>query len=428
MHICYVADARSPIAKNWISHFVARRYRVTVISSYPCAADEIPGAELFELPFALSSLSRYGSQHRFSELNRFQKSIAGLRSGRFSGAVDRLRAWAAPFSIRARTERLTALIGDLRPDLVHAMRLPYEGYLAAAAVKATPFLLSIWGNDFTLFADRSHRLSNLTDVALQHANGLHCDCRRDLEISFSRGFSRQKPWRVLPGGGGIAEDVFKRQPDHDILRQFQIARGTRLVINPRGIRSYVRNDVFFQALPFILQHVPDAFFIAVGMQDNPVAERWIKKMRIEDSVRLLPIVTHEQLASLFSSSEVSVSPSSHDGTPNTLLESMACGCFPVLGDIESIREWITDGENGFLCNESDAAALACCVIRALQNPALRMAAAKINGDLIRARANRAVVMSQAEALYEEVLEATRRTSRGFSHAAFAANHAGISMQ
>jgi glycosyltransferase involved in cell wall biosynthesis len=427
MHICYVADARSPIAKNWISHFVGHSYRVTVISSYPCAADEIPGAELFELPFALSSLSRYGGQPRFSELSRLQKAIAGVRSGRFSGAVDRLRAWAAPLSIRARTARLTAIISDLRPDLVHAMRLPYEGYIAAAAVKATPLVLSIWGNDFTLFANRSHRLSKLTDVALQRANGLHCDCRRDLDISFSRGFYREKPWRVLPGGGGIGED-FGGEPDHDILREFQIRRGTRLVINPRGLRSYVRNDIFFQAMPAILQQVPNAFFIAIGMQGNPVAERWIKTMAIENSVRLLPTVTQEQLANLFSAAEVSVSPSSHDGTPNTLLESMACGCFPVMGNIESLHEWIIDGENGFFCEESDATSVASCVIRALQNPALRTAAAKINRDLIGARANRAVVMSEAEALYEEVLAAATRPSLGFSHAAFASNHAEISMQ
>jgi glycosyltransferase involved in cell wall biosynthesis len=406
MHICYVADARSPIAKNWISHFVARKYRVTVISSYPWASDEIPVAQAHELPFALSSLAlvRHRTRNGDGKLTWVEKSIAGVRSSRFSGCLDQLRAWAAPFSIRVRTRELTALIDELRPDLVHAMRLPYEGFMAAAAVHSRPLLLSIWGNDFTLFANRSRKLSKLTDLALQRANGLHCDCRRDLDISFSRGFSREKPWRILPGGGGIGEDVGRQQPDHDILRQFQIPRGTRLVINPRGIRSYVRNDIFFRAIPLILQRVPEAFFIAIGMQGNPVAERWIRNMGIEDSVRLLPTVTQEHLARLFSASKVSVSPSSHDGTPNTLLESMACGCFPVMGNIESLHEWIIDGENGFFCDESDATSLASCVIRALRNPALRTAAAKINRDLIRARANRAAVMSEAEALYEEVLE------------------------
>ena len=34
----------------------------------------------------------------------------------------------------------------------------------------------------------------------------------------------------------------------------------------------------------------------------------------------------------------------HDGTPNTLLEGMACGCLPVAGDLDSIREWLKPGQ------------------------------------------------------------------------------------
>lgn len=54
------------------------------------------------------------------------------------------------------------------------------------------------------------------------------------------------------------------------------------------------------------------------------------------------------MAELFRLSSVAVSPSLHDGTPNTLLEAMDCGCIIVTGDIESVREWINDGENGSL--------------------------------------------------------------------------------
>jgi hypothetical protein len=85
MHICYVADARSPIAKNWISHFVARKYRVTVISSYPWASDEIPVAQAHELPFALSSLAlvRHRTRNGDGKLTWVEKSIAGFAAAGF---------------------------------------------------------------------------------------------------------------------------------------------------------------------------------------------------------------------------------------------------------------------------------------------------------------------------------------------------------
>jgi glycosyltransferase involved in cell wall biosynthesis len=36
---------------------------------------------------------------------------------------------------------------------------------------------------------------------------------------------------------------------------------------------------------------------------------------------------------------------------------MACGCYPVVGDIESLREWITPGVNGSLIDPGDVKAL-----------------------------------------------------------------------
>ena len=54
------------------------------------------------------------------------------------------------------------------------------------------------------------------------------------------------------------------------------------------------------------------------------------------------------MAGIFRRAQIVASPSIHDGTPNSLLEGIACGCFPIAGDLESIREWITPNENGLL--------------------------------------------------------------------------------
>ena len=93
-------------------------------------------------------------------------------------------------------------------------------------------------------------------------------------------------------------------------------------------------------------------------------------------MELLPPLPHScHGGGIFRSAAVLVSPSTHDGTPNTLLEGMACGCFPVAGDLESIREWITPGVNGLLVDPSDADALAEAILSALDQPELRAKAA-----------------------------------------------------
>jgi len=411
MHICYVADARSPIAKNWISYLVTRNHQVTVISSYPCALDEIPGARIIQFPIALSSLCALRPNPSSSQADaRFRNRILSeLRGGKLLAASQQLRTWIAPIDIRRKTRALSAVIDDLRPDVVHAMRLPFEGFIAAASVKNFPLLLSVWGNDFTLFANRSRRLAALTQSALQRADGLHCDCNRDLNLALIRGFRPTKPWRVLPGNGGIHSFFFHAGPDAELLRQFRIPNDAPLVINPRGFRSYVHNESFFRAIPLVLRRIPGAVFLATGMLGHPTAERWIRRTNIAASVRLLPTVSREQLASLFATARVSVSLSSHDGTPNTLLEAMAAGCLPVVGNIDSLREWIVDGENGLMCDPRDPEAIAARIVRALGDSDLRSRANGNNRSLVGTRAGYRKVMENAERFYEEVLNNSRGT-------------------
>jgi len=115
------------------------------------------------------------------------------------------------------------------------------------------------------------------------------------------------------------------------------------------------------------------------------------------------LIPQGRLADLFRQSQIVVSPSTHDGSPNTLLEAMACGCFPVAGDIESIREWLVDSENSLLVDPGDPAALAAAILRAIEDTAFRERAVAANLEMIRQRANFETVMVQAHNFYAEVL-------------------------
>jgi glycosyltransferase involved in cell wall biosynthesis len=108
------------------------------------------------------------------------------------------------------------------------------------------------------------------------------------------------------------------------------------------------------------------------------------------------------MADLFRSAQVVVSPTIHDGTPNTLLEGMACGCFPVAGDLESIREWIKPGENGLLVDAGNPSALAAAILRGLNEPALRKSAAERNVSIIAERAEYTSNMERAAKFYEKI--------------------------
>ena len=106
---------------------------------------------------------------------------------------------------------------------------------------------------------------------------------------------------------------------------------------------------------------------------------------------------------MFHRAQVSVSISEHDGTPNSLLEAMTCGCFPIAGDIESLREWIVPGVNGLLVNPDSPEELASAVISALLNEKLRSDAAEKNRRIILERAESEVVRTKIEVFYNQCL-------------------------
>ncbi len=386
MRLLFVADGRSPIAINWLRYWVERGDEVHLASTFACQPD-LPLAGLYFVPAAFSGMKAAGPAGASPRrLPVWGAATLGLRL--------RLRHWAGPLTLPAAARRLKAIIESVCPDLVHALRIPYEGMTAALADPAAPLLISVWGNDFTLHAPSSILMRRDTRRAMQRCDALHADCQRDIRLAADWGFDPAKASLVLPGNGGIQTGIFHPPP---------VLPESPLVINPRGFRSYVRNDTFFKSIPRVLARRPETRFVCPNMAKEVQAENWLAELKIAHAVELLPSQSQARMAELFRRAQVLVSPSTHDGTPNTLLEGMACGCFPVAGDLESIREWITPGLNGLLIDPSDPQALAEAVLTGLEDAPRREQAAQHNLALIAERAEYRHCMQAAGEFYARII-------------------------
>lgn len=378
MKILYVVDARSPIALNWIRHFVERGDEIYIASTFPASMD-LPIKRMEIIPVAFSGLKKV--KHR-----------PGAASARTLGLRTVIRQWLGPLTIRRAAKQLRAFIEEVQPDLIHAMRIPYEGMIAADAYIGIPLIVSTWGNDFTLHAPSSPLMSHYTRWTMQVADAIHSDCHRDIRLAIKWSFDSSKPTLVAPGNGGVRTNIFY-PPANPVEAP--------IILNPRGFRPYVRNDTFFKSIPRVLAKHPNAKFICTGMAGEEEAIRRIREFGIGDSVELLGLIPQNQIADVYRRAQILVSPSIHDGTPNTLLEGMACGCFPVAGDLESIREWITPNENGLLFDSNDSQSIATALIEAIENKTLREKSTGVNREIISARAEYGQNMQRAEGFYME---------------------------
>ena len=401
MHVFLVADGRSPITRRWIAGLGALQHETTLVSTFPCPPVE-GVRETYVLPVAFSGMagSQAGGKAPDPAVSQKRKTVSKARL-----PLLRLRYLLGPLSLSFYAGRFRSLLRAVQPDIVHALRIPFEGMLASYTPGGTPLLVSVWGNDLTLHAGGSSLMRSFTTRTLRRANGLIADTYRDIRLAKSWGFPEQGSTLVVPGSGGI--DLLELHTP-TVQRQDNlngISEGTPLVINPRGFRpGSVRNDTFFQAVPLILERKPEVQFLCAAMAGQPEAIQWIERLRIEKSVHLLPYIPQSQLWDLFTRSEISVSVSEHDGTPNSLLEAMACGCFPIAGDIESLREWITPGVNGLLVEPKRPQSLAEAVLLALENPTFRSHAAELNLEIIRRRAEINLVRTQIEIFYRRFIK------------------------
>jgi glycosyltransferase involved in cell wall biosynthesis len=253
-------------------------------------------------------------------------------------------------------------------------------------------------------------MASETRRALGRAAGLLADTHRDLLLARQGGLKEGVPRDCVPGSGGLDLDAVQAARGSELpLPGGWLQPGDLLVINPRGLRpGSLRTDVFFRALPEFLEICPAARVVCPAMQGEPQAENLLAKLeqrspQAAGRVMLLPLLPQEDLWRLMHRAQILVSPSLHDGTPNSLLEGLACGCFPVTGDTESMHEWIDDGINGLLYPAADAAALAKALKRAAGDEALRREAAGVNRDLVRSRASRQAMLPVICSFYDRVL-------------------------
>lgn len=379
MKVCLVADVMSPIAQGWAANLFGLGHDVHVITLRPDPGVEWRGATIHRL------------RAQGTPVVSSRNPLASLALAHFPALVNSLRNTIALSTRKALVARCRHVLAEIRPDVVHALRIPFEGIIAADSCGELPLILSVWGNDFTLHT-QTGAMHRATRVAVERADVLIADCAVDIERAHTFGLRPGTPTFVLPGGGGVD---LSRPP------RTMSAEALPTIINARGIRGYSRTKEFLHAVALLRNRGRRFQVVFVNALGNREVARMLNRLGLESIVEVTGLLSQEEMDQRLSSSQIAVSPTIHDGTPNSLLEAMAAGCFPVCGDLPSIREWIVDGRNGRLCNPMSPSSIADAVEWALDHPNETKRAAEENLALVAARASRASVRAAVKSLYPD---------------------------
>jgi glycosyltransferase involved in cell wall biosynthesis len=272
--------------------------------------------------------------------------------------------WLEPRLKVTASEKLAEIIREIQPDLVHSLEMQSQTYHVEKVRRKLKFAwaYSSWGSDLYLYQNKKNHRSKIIK-SLSKINYFFSDNTRDIKIAKQLGFKGIN-MPVFPGGGGY--DLSKYEKYRDPLKD----RNTIII---KGYHHWVGRALFIlKALETIIEHVRDMEIYVYSAHQVVIDQ--IKKMNQEYNINMKyssrkEELSHEELLQKFGQSKIAIASSISDGIPNTLLESMILGAFPIQSNPGGVTEdHIEDGVNGLLIqNPEDAEEIAQKIREALSN-------------------------------------------------------------
>jgi glycosyltransferase involved in cell wall biosynthesis len=157
-----------------------------------------------------------------------------------------------------------------------------------------------------------------------------------------------------------------------------------------------------EAVARVFESRKDVHLLLVG--DGPLRhelESLSRSLGLADNIHFLG--ERADAALLFSSFDVAVLASLHEGLPNTVIEAMAAGSPVVATAVGGVVELIADGETGYLIPPSDPAALAESIAMVLADTKRSASVAGRARDFVRVNFGVNRMVESVEKLYQEVM-------------------------
>jgi len=242
---------------------------------------------------------------------------------------------------------LRSCISKFNPELVHAGPIQTCGFIAALT-GFRPLLITSWGSDLLLCANKNEEWRHATEFALRSSDGFFCDSNAVREAALR--FVKIPASRIAQFPWGL-EQQYLGSPNS---RSVQTA-GSRLDATFICTRSWEPTydvDVLLTAFDKIHKrnNRNKLLLIGDGSLRGQVRE-FIVARDLETSIITPGLVPASQMKMWFESADIYISCAQADGTSISLLEAMAAGLPAIVTDIPSNREWVSEPDNGWLAKQ-----------------------------------------------------------------------------
>jgi len=264
---------------------------------------------------------------------------------------------------------LKKVLKRVKPELVLAGPIQRSAFLAALA-GFRPLVSMSWGYDLLQDARRNAAWGWATRFTLKRSAAMLGDCNTIRQLAVSYGMPDE---RIVTFPWGIDLEHFR--PADKGHEPQAVSAGSEMPFTLLSTRSWepiYGVETIARAFVKAAAEHPELRLALLGNGSQAGLLRRILATgglnAASDYPRLLypGQISYAELPRFYRSADLYISASHSDGTSISLLEAMACGCPVLVSDIPGNREWVQQGENGWLFPDGDAQALGQAIIQAVE--------------------------------------------------------------
>ncbi len=344
MRICYLADGRYIHARRWLRYFSEHGHEMSLLSFAPVTQQEIEAVE--------QAGARYLGELSPFYLKNFWRTAAQI-------------------------SRLRKLLREEKIDVVHSHFVGVNAWYGALS-QFHPTVITVMGGDI-LGEDWKPgpdiRERWLTPYALRNADLITCWSNNLVPVV--RRYTRPKaPIEVVHGGVELERFSPGPRPRY-LLERLNLPETARVILSPRLMRPLYNLDQIALAASSVCAAVPDAYFIFAVLPASTDKELEARVRDIfargsaHDRVRFVGAIPHDEMADFYRLADVTVSIPSSDGTPMSVLESMACKTPVLVSRIPNYdSHYIEEEKTVMMVDPKNPEAIAMALIILLQDRSL----------------------------------------------------------
>lgn len=177
--------------------------------------------------------------------------------------------------------------------------------------------------------------------------------------------------RICIVPNGVDVDRFHPHAKDDARRRLGLPAKARVLLSVGDCCERKGFHLLVDALAEVRRRYPDAILAIVGgpprhgRDFTPVIQQRIEAAQLGDAVQLAGRVLHADLAEWYSAADLFVLLSGREGSPNVLMEALACGCPAVATSVGGIPEVLCDDRLGMLVEKRTSGCAAQAIGKAL---------------------------------------------------------------